>query len=311
MINDYALTNSSALSAGLPAYLFPRARRTGQSLRIGNLKGDSGSSLWICLRTGSWKDHASGDSGGDVISLYAAKMGLSQRQALQDIRTFIQDKPPLPPEHVASTKDKGDDEKRVSLALKIWKQGQDIQGTPVAHYLKSRGLECYSGMPIKFHPTCPRGRDGYPAQLALMTDAISGKEYGIHRTFLKPDGDGKADFSPNKMMLGRSKDAVIRLIPDDEVTTGLGIVEGIENGLAILGIGWRPVWVALSSGGISSFPILQGIEALTIFADNDKAGLNAANDCARRWTQAGKEVTIRTPLNAGHDWNDVAMGIMS
>ena len=144
--------------------------------------------------------------------------------------------------------------------------------------------------------------------LALMTDAETNKPCGVHRTFLSPDGTGKADFKPNKMMLGRAANAVIRLTPDVEVTCGLGIVEGIENGLSILCIGWSPVWAALSSGGIAHFPVLSGIESLTIFADHDKAGQDAAKKCARRWTRAGREVTIRTPSKSGTDWNDTVLG---
>lgn len=85
--HDYSLSfkeiNASALSAGLPAQWYPKAKRYGQSLRIGNLAGDPGSSLWIDLRSGAWKDHASGDSGGDLISLYAAREGIGQNEARQ------------------------------------------------------------------------------------------------------------------------------------------------------------------------------------------------------------------------------------
>ena len=84
---------------------------------------------------------------------------------------------------------------------------------------------------------------------------------------------------------------------------GLGITEGIENALAVAqAAGWRPIWAATSAGAIARFPVLDGIDALTVFADQDKPGIEAAQACAERWTEAGKEARIIAPL-AG-DWND-------
>ena len=77
--------NAYALAAGLVFNWFPRARRTGGSIRIGNLAGDPGSSLSICSRTGKWLDHSTGEGGGDLVSLYAAINRLSQGEALRQI----------------------------------------------------------------------------------------------------------------------------------------------------------------------------------------------------------------------------------
>ena len=52
------------------------------------------------------------------------------------------------------------------------------------------------------------------------------------------------------------KAGVIRLTPNEEVTHGLGISEGIEDGLSVLLSGWSPVWAAASAGGIKTFPVL-------------------------------------------------------
>jgi len=79
------------------------------------------------------------------------------------------------------------------------------------------------------------------------------------------------------------------------VTTGLAICEGIEDGLALLISGVHPVWAALSCGAIERFPILSGIESLTVYADNDDAGIKAAHACADRWLLAGMEARIGVP----------------
>ena len=75
-------------------------------------------------------------------------------------------------------------------------------------------------------------------------------------------------------MLGQQ--GVVRLSPDEDVLEGLGIVEGIEDSLAILLSGWGPVWAATSAAAIECLPVLPGIEALTIFRDRDDVGKRAA-----------------------------------
>ena len=45
---------------------------------------------------------------------------------------------------------------------------------------------------------------------------------------------------------------------------------------------------------LAKFPVLSGIEALTVFADNDAngAGKRAADKVAARWAQAGREAPV-------------------
>ena len=116
---------------------------------------------------------------------------------------------------------------------------------------------------------------------------------------MRPDGTGKAEGSPQRAMAGHA--GVIRLYRDDGA--GLGITEGIENALAVAQVaGWRPIWAATSAGAIARFPVLDGIDALTVFADQDKPGMEAARACAERWTVAGRESRIIAPPVG--DWND-------
>jgi hypothetical protein len=101
-----------------------------------------------------------------------------------------------------------------------------------------------------------------------------------------------------RKMLGLQ--GVVRLSPDCEVALGLGITEGIEDGLAVLLSGWAPVWAATSAGAIARFPVLAGIEALTIFADADGPGTRTADTCAARWRSAGVDVCISPPMEVAH-----------
>ena len=94
-------------------------------------------------------------------------------------------------------------------------------------------------------------------------------------------------------LLGRA--GVITLARDADVTHVLALSEGVEDGLAVMLSGWRPIWCACTRGGIASFPVLPGIEALTIFADADTPGMEGAKTCADRWKQEGREATILPP----------------
>ncbi|QYO75324.1 DUF7146 domain-containing protein [Devosia salina] len=184
-------------------------------------------------------------------------------------------------------------------AMRIWSEAVPIAGTLAEAYLASRGL-AYDGDALRFHPSCPFGKDRHPAMLGLMTDILTNEPTGIHRTALLADGSGKA--APGKQMMGRAKYAVVRLSPDETVTHGLAVAEGIETALAAL---FRPIWACLSAGTMSAFPALSGIESVTIFADHDPAGVKAANDCGKRWHEAGREVHMVMPAQAGSDMAEV------
>ncbi len=158
---------------------------------------------------------------------------------------------------------------------------------------------------LRYHPRCPRGRDRLPAMVALMRDAVTNEPTGIHRTFIMPDGSGKADVEPAKMMLGRAAGSVVKLTPDEDVTLGLGLSEGIEDGLAIINSDWRPIWACLSAGAMASFPVLHGIECLTAFSDNDSPGRKAAAAVVERWCLAGKEAVVAEPPYGVKDFGEL------
>jgi len=130
--------------------------------------------------------------------------------------------------------------------------------------------------------------------VALFRDIITDEPCGIHRTYLDVAGR-KLD----RKMLGRAKGAAIKLDPDADVTTGLSIGEGIETTLTGRAAGFRPAWALGSAGAIASFPVLSGLEVITVFAEHDKSGANqrAIEQLAQRYTAAGCEVFILQPTN--------------
>jgi hypothetical protein len=203
---------------------------------------------------------------------------------------------------------------RIEAARRIWNGTIELPGSVAWKYLEHRGIsppEYVSD--LRFHAACPVYRGAIneprlPAMVALFRDIITNEPKGIHRTFLLPDGTGKdARYGYAKKMLGVHKGCAVKLADDSEVTLGLGLSEGIENGLTLGAWGWWPIWAAGDAGSIGAFPVLAGIECLTIFADADDrgTGIDNARRCARHWSVAGKRAEIqKAPVGA--DWNDAA-----
>lgn len=252
---------------------------------------------------GAWFNHEAGQ-GGDALGLVAHLRRCPMRDAFAWAAAWLgMERRPAPVSAAAKPVAATAPSSTTDLARRLWGQGQAPRETLVEIYLSSRGLTLPEDAPLRFHPACPRGVERLPAMLALMTDPATGQPCGVHRTFLAADGSGKAQGNA-KMMAGNA--GVVRLVPDEEVTVGLGLAEGIETALAVMqGFGWSPVWAATSAGSIASFPFLPGIEALTIFADADDkgAGQKAAAACAERWSGLGREVTVLA-APSGHDFHD-------
>lgn len=64
----------------VPAWL-PGGRREGHEYKCGSLRGGDGRSCSVNLNSGAWADFATGEQGGDLLSLYAAIDGLSPARA--------------------------------------------------------------------------------------------------------------------------------------------------------------------------------------------------------------------------------------
>jgi putative DNA primase/helicase len=157
-------------------------------------------------------------------------------------------------------------------------------------------------------PACPWRSGRHGCMVALVTDAITNKARAIHRTAITPKGE-----KIGRMSLGPIAGCVVRLWPDETVTTGLVIGEGVETVLAAAtmiehrGMLLQPAWQPGSAGLMSTFPPIAGVEELTVLVDNDETGTGAraALECSRRWTEAGRQVIRLVPDRIG-DFNNIA-----
>jgi hypothetical protein len=163
---------------------------------------------------------------------------------------------------------------------------------------------------LRFHGACPfKPGQRKPCIIALFRSATTDQPLGIQRIAIAPDLTkiGRLSFGP----IGNT--GVIKLWPDAHVEQGLVIGEGLETTLSGAmvkhrGAMLRPAWATGGTVTMSSFPVLSGIEALTILVDNDAkelAGQKAAQECATRWARAGRQVVRLFPHHTGEDFNDI------
>lgn len=188
-------------------------------------------------------------------------------------------------------------------AKKLALETVPIIGTIAETYLWERGITCPIPVAaLRFHPACwhPSGK-----RMPAMVARVKGSDgYAVHRTYLKPDGSGKADVEPSKAMLGTCAGGAVRLI---EADGPLVVAEGIETALSLSsGLLKAPatVWAALSTSGMKNLRLPATPYRLTIASDGDTAGRAAAQILAERAYKLGWTVSF---LHApdGKDWNDI------
>ncbi len=178
-----------------------------------------------------------------------------------------------------------------------------IHGKLAERYLQARGCAVPYDSDLRYLP--PTAEFRWPTMVAIITDLVTGVPMSLHFTALDMDGSAKAPIGTPKRLLGghRKAGGVIRLTADADVTTHLGIAEGIETALAVTAAmatsaPWLPVWSAIDAGNLADLPVVAGVERLTVFSDTDASGTGqiAARMLAARWHATG---TIRWPHD-GH-----------
>jgi hypothetical protein len=177
-------------------------------------------------------------------------------------------------------------------------------------YLRARGerFDDPAGEVLRFCPRLARKNPDevlkhHPALLAALSDIRTGELCGIVCVYLHPDGSDRIRDAKGKTSRGRVRGAAVMISPFDSVTMGLVVCEGVETAISLYMSELRPVWALTGAGNARVFPVLDGIDAITIAADNGKPGQQAAAVCAGRWKAAGREAFIISPPDYG-DWAD-------
>jgi Toprim domain len=275
-------------------------------------------------KAGYWYDHENGE-GGDLFHLMQRVHRASFGEALLYAQRLLQNAPAAAP-HMSRATVKSicsDRETTAAYALHLFGEATPIVGTPAAGFLNWRGvleqaLEAGDEV-LRFHPNAPFGKGLHcPCMLALLRGITTDQPIAVQRTALDHDlmrAIFQTSFARFKeaggkiarMTLGPKTGTAIKLCSHEAVSEGLVVGEGLETVLAAMRLGLRPTWALGGTSELKSFPVLGGIEALTILVDNDAngAGQNAAAQCSARWLEAGLEVFRAVPNYTGDDFNDV------
>jgi putative DNA primase/helicase len=186
------------------------------------------------------------------------------------------------PRKVVSPVPKGKDARsiqdRLERAERIWRGSKTVLGSPAGHYLGVRGIgHLIACADLRFRTDCPHPSSTpertvrLPALVAAVRD-VDGRFVGVHRTFLRRDGSGKAEIEPRKASLGPVWGGAVRLTPLEQVIAAneLVIGEGIETSASAGPLIGLPAWAALTAGNLASGVVLpSSIRKVVIAADRD------------------------------------------
>jgi hypothetical protein len=291
----------------------PAGRREGSYWIVGDLQNNPGRSLFVRLAgpasgsgaAGKFTDGATGEH-GDLLDIIRERTGISRfPDLLAEARSHLGRPQPVFPDVPVQRKAKAPGG-TPAAAARLFAASMPVAGTLAATYLRSRGLTQWGTMSaLRFHPKCWHRDEGQtrsiprPALIAAVTDG-AGVLQGVHRTWLAPDGRGKADVETQRRAMGHLLGNAVRLTPHDDI---LVVGEGIETMLSVVeAVPGLPVWAALSSGHLGAVLLPKGLQRLYIAIDRDPAGQRAAERLSARALDAGIAVRVLEPRLG--DFND-------
>jgi hypothetical protein len=201
----------------------------------------------------------------------------------------------------ADRRDREEETRRYLLS--IWREARPLAGTPAETYLRERGLR-------EFPPTLRFSvlkHTDTGLMLPAMVAAVQAPDRsicGLHRTYLRMDGAGKAPVSKPRKMLGRYMRGAIRLAAAE---AEMAIGEGIETCLSYMQATGIPTWAAICAGNMTAIELPPIVRIVHLLVDLDPAGEEAAQAAAARLAREGRKVNLARPT-AGKDFNDALRG---
>ncbi|WP_313077889.1 DUF7146 domain-containing protein [Agrobacterium pusense] len=283
-------------------------RRAGNYWLVGDVSNRMGRSLYVHLvgpRAGRWTDAATGQF-GDLLDLIRETCGLVDfRDVADEARHFLS----LPrPEPVSSRGSDAYDfapvERRTGVqAQRLFRMTQPLAGTLADTYLRGRGiLRASTHAALRFHPSCyyrdlVSGRTtSYPALIAAVTDS-AGAITGVHRSWLDPDGAGKAKVDdPRRALGGLLGNGVRFCFPVNAPVPVMAAGEGIETMLSLAHVmPGMPIVAALTANHLAAFRFPPGCRRIYIAADADAAGRHGIEGMSRRAQECGILPLVLSP----------------
>lgn len=239
---------------------------------------------------------------GDVLDFVQRAYGVTLPEAARMLRADEVPKIALPAARAAGDEAKASQDR----ARSIWERAVPAAGSLAESYLRFRGITTALPADIRFSRLSCDDLGVLPCLVAVVRD-VTGNITGIQRIWLAYDGMGKADVAKPKRSLGRVKGGAIRL-GDPDGAGLLTVCEGAEDGMSLREMLGGPVWVAAGATFLPHMQFPPEVRSVVIGADNDPAGVQAAQDAARAFAARRLSVRIIRPLDGFKDFNDELRG---
>ena len=288
-------------------------RREGRYWMVGDVRNTPGRSMYVRLSgpesgpgaAGNWTDSATAEH-GDLLDAIRESCGFIHfHDAADEARRFLS-LPRAEPRRTAWPPRTPVPSGSPEAARRLIAMSKPIRGTIIETYLHGRGIGAvHDAGALRFHPRCYyRPDDGSPtetrpAMIAAVTD-LSGAVTGAHRTWLAPDGLGKAPVETPRRAMGNLLGHAVRFGAAGDT---LAIGEGIETMLTLrLALPAMPMATALSANHLAAVLLPPALRRLYIARDADGAGDRALAALSGRAGAAGIEALALSPRLG--DFND-------
>jgi len=287
-------------------HYLPAGHREGRYWLVGDVRNTPGRSMFVRLTgpesgkgaAGKWTDAASAEH-GDLLDVIRESCGLTDfRQVADEARAFLS-LPRPEPEPDRQRRPTAAPTGSSEAAQRLFAMSQPITGTVAEAYLRKRGITAlHRTGSLRFHPRCYYRPDehspteNWPAMIASVTD-LAGRITGAHRTWLSPDGDGKAPIDTPRRAMGDLLGHAVRFgVTQDVMAAG----EGIETMLSLRCVlPTMPMVAALSAAHLSAILFPDILRRLYIARDDDPAGDGAMAALINRAEQAEIEAIVLSP----------------
>ncbi len=289
--------------------------RAGRYWLVGDVQNSPGRSMFVRLTgpengkgaAGKWTDAATGEH-GDLLDVIRQTLGLVDfKDVAEEARRFLS-LPHPEPEKMRTPTGKLPDAAVGSpeASRRLFAISEPIHGTLAEAYLNGRAITSLVGITaLRYHPRCYYKPDEHspteirPAMIASVTD-LGGRQTGAHRTWLAPDGSGKAPVETPRRAMGDLLGHGVRFGVADEV---LAAGEGIETVLSPRQVLPRmPMLAALSAAHLAAILFPATLRRLYVLRDRDPAGNGARDSLIARAASVEIEAISVSPV--GEDFND-------
>ncbi|ADZ68744.1 DUF7146 domain-containing protein [Polymorphum gilvum] len=288
-------------------------KRDGRYWRVGDVQNSPGGSMYVRLSgpetgkgaAGRWTDAATGEH-GDLLDVIRETLGLVDfGDVAKEARRFLALPHPAP-KKTPTGRTSGIAIGSPEASRRLFGMSQPIGGTLAEVYLNGRAIAPVIGLTaLRYHPMCYYRPDEHspteiwPAMVASITD-LDGRQTGAHRTWLAPDGSGKAPIDTPRRAMGDLLGHGVRFGVAGEV---LAAGEGIETVLSPRMVLPRmPMLAATSAAHLAAILFPATLRRLYVLRDLDPAGDAARDGLVARASSVGIEVVSVSPKR--EDFNE-------